>query len=352
MKNNKPIVMIMAGGSGTRLWPISRKKNPKQLIRLYSKNSLIEETIKRAKQLTLLENIIIGTNASLKKKIQKKIKYLKDSNFLVEPVARNTAPIIAFFISWLKEKGISNSTDILILSADHYIYPVNQWIQLIKESQEFLGERIWCFGIKPTRSETGYGYIEIGEKFDFKNGNQIKAFHEKPKQAKAEEYISSDKFLWNSGMFLAKLKSFEHEFMEHAPQMYKLANQCALSKKNTKKYFPKMDSIPFDIAIMEKTLNAGVLLSDFIWDDVGSYESLSRIWKPDENENYIMEFVKYESIDSTGNIILSDTKKIKLALNGIKNSLIVINKDILFISSRSDPDGVKKMRDLFDEKDQ
>lgn len=351
MKKNKPFVMIMAGGSGTRLWPISRQKKPKQLIALYSKHSLIEETIKRAEKITPLENIIIGTNKNLKNKIRKALPYMKNENFLVEPVPRNTAPIIAYFTAWLRNKGIPDSSSILILSADHYISPLDHWIKLIQQTEQYLSDKIWCFGIKPSRPETGYGYIETGNSLGFDNGYQIRAFHEKPDSAKAKEYLSTENFLWNSGMFYGKLGSFEAEFKEHAALMYSVAIKCAEKKKNVKTNFPEMETLPFDIAIMEKTKKAGVLLSDFTWDDVGSYESLPRIWERDHQENFTGSNVKYQSIDSKGNIILSDTKKIKIAINGIQNSLIVINKNIVFVSSREKIDNIKKMRELFDEKD-
>jgi len=350
MKKNKPFVLIMAGGSGTRLWPLSRIKRPKQLIPLYSQRSLIEETIIRAKKITPLDNIIIGTNKDLMGKILASLDYLKHENFLIEPVARNTAPIIAYFLAWLRENKVGEDVPVLVLSADHFISPVEAWAKTVEDSFPHLESRIWCFGVHPSRPETGYGYIERGQNLGFPSGWEIKGFKEKPDAQTAGKYLADGKFLWNSGMFLARLGAFWEEFQKHQTEMAGLAEKIAGDRKKLKEYFPQMPNIAVDYAIMEKTRHAGVLTGDFGWDDVGSYESIPRIMQPDENGNYNPTGTKYYSLKSSGNIIISDEKKMAIALEGVENSLVVYNKGILAISSRKDVDGIKKIRELFDEK--
>ena len=237
MKQNKsnPYVLIMAGGSGTRLWPLSRKTHPKQLLTLFSDNSLIEETVNRALLLTKRSNIYIGTNKQIKNSILKTSKkIIPKNNFIIEPEARNTAPIIALFAQVLKKRKKDMLQPIVVLSADHHITPAEQWAKFVKKSFEYADKKIWCLGIEPKHPDTGFGYIEVDNPI-YLDLYKIKAFKEKPDIFTAKEYVESKRFLWNSGMFIWRSSVILNEFSTRLPGIYK-----ALVSKNSQQQINKI----------------------------------------------------------------------------------------------------------------
>ena len=272
----QPYVLILAGGSGTRLWPLSREKRPKQILKLYSKYSLIQNTYQRAKSLTKKKNIFIGTNKYLKKLIRKQTPELKRKNFIIEPLGKNSAPIIAYFCMWLKKSKKDIARPIIVLSADHYISSTDLWVDNIKNVLRLAKERIWCLGVKPTRADTGYGYIHIGSKVE-KNLYEINSFKEKPSKEKAKVYYENSKYLWNSGMFIFTADLFLSELQKTNPTIFNLAKDCAINKSKLKEKFPKMPSISVDYAVLEKSDKLGVVVGSFKWDDIGSFLSFERV---------------------------------------------------------------------------
>ncbi|RME93916.1 MAG: mannose-1-phosphate guanylyltransferase [Candidatus Hydrogenedentota bacterium] len=349
--NRTPYIFIMAGGSGTRLWPLSRKDKPKQVLSLYSNKSLIQETIDRAKKITRLENIFIGTNKKLKKAIMQQVPELSAKNFILEPEAKNTAPIIVYFCAWLKKQKKDLKKPIVVLSADHYISPVKNWISAVDSCFPFSDERIWCMGIRPTRAETGYGYIHLGRPISGDNLFEIQSFKEKPDARTAEEYYHSENYLWNSGMFIFTAERLLNEAEQAAPEILELAEKCVKSAAALSENFAKMPSISFDYAILENSNNLGVVKADFTWDDVGSFEALSRILPADEYENFKSETTLYYGVDAKQNILYTEGEKVKIALLGVENLVVVQHKGILFVANRKDLPRIKDLRELFPEKD-
>ncbi|MBV6494261.1 MAG: Mannose-1-phosphate guanylyltransferase RfbM [Turneriella sp.] len=342
--NGKPFVMIMAGGSGTRLWPLSRISRPKQLIHIASQKTLIEEAVDRARLLTSNDRIYIGTNKELAIQIQKIVK-LDKKQYLLEPAQRNTAPIIAYFLSFLKKNGADDQSGVVILAADHHIAPKEAWVETVKLALKRAGERIWCMGIKPTRAETGYGYIEKGIEIAPRL-SAIASFREKPDYQTASHYQTTERHFWNSGMFIFSIARMREDLRIYQSAMLKLADDCAQNPKMFPKSFLKMENISIDYAILEKTKKVGLVEADFLWDDVGSFDAMARIYPADETGNYVIE----------GNVICERAKgnivksKMTVALLGIENCVIIEDKGVLLVAKREALQEIKELRAKADKK--
>jgi mannose-1-phosphate guanylyltransferase len=344
-KNHQPIVLIMAGGKGERFWPKSTETKPKQLQKIYSNKTLLQETIERAKSITSKEYIFIGCNKELKKAIQKELS-IKDKQFIIEPFGKNTAPIVALSSLILEEKFPDNIH--IVLSADHYISPIHEFKKTLQKAIELAQEDylVTC-GIIPTRPEIGYGYIQKGESINEKSYKVLK-FHEKPDISKALEYIKKG-FYWNSGIFIWKGKRILEEFEKNAPEILNPIKENYHSSKKLKEAFEVIPEVPIDIAIMEKAQNIAVIESSFIWDDVGSWLSLERIYlndpeKCDDKQNILLipkkaDFLGYESFN---NILLTESDKF-YALLGIENMVIVETEKVIFIAKKEKLNDIKNM---------
>ncbi|MBN8221503.1 MAG: mannose-1-phosphate guanylyltransferase [Spirochaetes bacterium] len=337
--NGKPFVMIMAGGSGTRLWPLSRVNRPKQLINIAGKRTLIEEAVERARLLTTPDRIYIGTNKDLAAKIQKIVK-LDKKQYLIEPAARNTAPIIAYFTSYLKQHGADDQSGAVILAADHHIGQAEQWAETVKLALARAGERIWCIGIKPTRAETGYGYIEAGIEVAPRM-SAISSFREKPDYQTANHYLTTERHFWNSGMFIFSLGRIREDYRIYQGEMLKLADLSAQNPANLAKNFPKMQNISVDYAIMEKTKKVGLIQADFSWDDVGSFDALSRIYPADATGNHVISG-NIISHRAKGNIIKTN---LTIALLGLENCVLVEDNGVLLVAKREALGDIKELRE-------
>lgn len=345
INSREPFVLIMAGGSGTRMWPMSREKRPKQLLSLYSEKSLMQETRDRALELTSEKNIIIGTGSSLKEPIAENLNF-SDENFLIEPEAKNTAPIIALFAARLEKMGC-NDNPVMVLSADHFIDPVADWLATVKKVLPHAGERIWCLGIEPSRPDTGYGYIEAGSEIN--DGlYDIRAFREKPDSRTAEEYFNSGRHYWNSGMFIFTPRIFLKETESTAPEIADLARRGVDAGEKRDQAFRQMPDISVDYAVLEKASSLGVAPCRFQWDDVGSFEAVSRIQKKDTDGNYTERAGTVESLNSGGNIVLTDRKT---ALLGVENLVIVEHEGVLLVAARDAISDIKKIRAKFNSSD-
>ncbi len=341
----QPIVMIMAGGKGERFWPKSTESKPKQLQKIYSNKTLIEETIERALSITSKDKIFIGCNKELKKEIQKVIK-ISDKQFIVEPFGKNTAAIVALF-SIIAQERYPNHIHV-ILSADHYISPLQEFKKTLTKAIEIAeeGYLVTC-GITPTRPEIGYGYIQKGN--SIKNGSyEVQKFHEKPELAKALEYVKQG-FYWNSGIFIWKGNVIIKEFETYAKDIFEPIKNSYKSFKNLTEAFQKIPELPIDIAIMEKAKKIAVVEASFIWDDIGSWLSLERIHtkdssKMDEYQNIVIipkkaDFFSYESHN---NIVSIESNKL-LALLGVENLVIVETENVFFIAKKDQIHDIKNM---------
>lgn len=260
------INVILSGGSGTRLWPLSTKALPKQYLNLFEGKSLFELTLKRNASVCS-QTIIVSSHSHIVLAREQAQSLTKNFSILAETVAKNTAPAIAFAAFHAKYDDI-----LLVTPSDHLISNSDIYLQDLEKGKELANnDRIVTFGIKPQYSETGYGYIQFKE-------NEILRFTEKPTKETAESYLKSGDYLWNSGIFMFKAGVFLNELLKHAPQIYKASYNAYSNRKDElidKSLSELIPSDSIDYAIMEKTELGAVVPSSFSWTDLGSFDSLA-----------------------------------------------------------------------------
>ncbi len=339
----KPVVLIMAGGKGERFWPRSTVSTPKQLQKIYSNKTLLQETIDRARSFTTADRIFIGCNPTLKKAIQKGHK-IADSQFILEPMGRNTAPIIALAALQL-EARFPGSTQV-ILSADHFIQPLQGFTESIKTAIDLAGQDylVTC-GIVPSRPDPGYGYIQPRKSAALQpTGWVIEKFHEKPDMKKATRYVRSG-YLWNSGIFIWKGSVILEEFEEHAPDILLPLKESFNKPAKLKKVFPTLPEEPIDVAIMERSRRRAVIPASFQWDDVGSWLALERIRSEsaDADGNILAgEKTEIAAFEATDNILVPNSKRL-IALLGVKNLIYVETETSVLIARKEKLNDIKKL---------
>ena len=327
--------VIMCGGSGTRLWPISRKSTPKQFVRLFGEKSLFELTIDR--NINLVDEFIIVVNKDQLKICQKQVPLiLKDKvTFIVEPKAKNTAPAITLAALHAKTDSI------LVLASDHLIEKQDEYEKCIHDANQLAKSgKIVTFGITPDYAETGYGYIEA-------KGNEVISFKEKPDIATAQDYLKRGNYFWNSGMFLFETQTYLKELEKCSPEILEKTQMTfEQSKKDKNVIYPQlkqMDLIPedsIDYAVMEKSSNVAVIPSHFSWSDLGSYDSLYNEFQKDNDGNVSLTS-SYIKMNSQNNLIISEKELV--ATFDIKNLIIVETEDALLIGKRGKSQNVKTL---------
>jgi mannose-1-phosphate guanylyltransferase/mannose-6-phosphate isomerase len=336
--------VILAGGSGTRLFPLSRKKFPKQFLNLNLDNnkSLFQKTVKRI--LKIVENtndIVIITNSDYQFHIKNQLEDILKNfpKIILEPIGKNTAPAIALAVKFfIEKKGIDENEILFVSPSDHLISPDDKFVEYVKKA-ESLAKRgyIVTFGINPTKPETGYGYIEAGDLVGVGNVYKVKRFHEKPSLETAQKYLMEGNYYWNSGMFAFSIKTILNEFRKYAPEIYEqLENQTFEEVINN---FKNMPNISFDYAVMEKTNKTVVLPLNIIWSDVGSWDSVYDILEKDENQN--VKVGNVIDIDTKNSLIMGNDRLI--ATVGIENLIVVETPDVIVITQRGKG---QKIRDL------
>ncbi len=357
MSLNPIIPVILCGGSGTRLWPLSRQSFPKQFLSLTSddKDSLLQKTIKRISNLKKISSPILVCNEEHRFLVAEQMRGINIKNFsiLLEPFGRNTAPAIA--ISALKALEKNDDPILLILSSDHEILNKEKFINTLNAGICYAENgKLVTFGIVPTRPETGYGYIKAEKPFnDNLQGIDIKEFLEKPDLEKAKEFINDKRFTWNSGIFMFKAKTIIEEIEKYSPDIVKYCHESLKQSRNDldferveKKSFQKCPNISIDFAVMEKTKKGTVLPLDANWNDIGSWEAVWETSEKDENNNL-----------RSGNIFLKDSKncylrseKRLIAGIGLDDLIVVDTNDALLISKKNKTQSVKEIVQILKDK--
>ena len=351
----------MAGGSGERFWPLSRKKYPKQLLYLVSEDKmLIEESIERILKIIPANDIYIITGDLLLEKMRKYIKILPPENIIAEPSKRNTAPCLALSASFLLAKyGIegcsSEDISVAVLTADQNIYPTDGFHRTVEAALDFVetNNYLATIGISPSRPETGYGYIETEKQF---SGDSIifpaKRFCEKPDLDIAKEFVKAVNYLWNSGMFFWRLDTFIDSMIKNIPEIGLKIDE--MSKKYSKKthlilpealasiapIYDEFPNISIDYALMEKAKNVVVAKALFNWDDVGSWDALDRTKSVDTNGN--VSSGKVCSVDSHNSIIINNSKNALVSALGLDNIVIVVTGDAILVCPKERVQDIKK----------
>ncbi|WP_192892177.1 mannose-1-phosphate guanylyltransferase/mannose-6-phosphate isomerase [Vibrio bathopelagicus] len=365
--------VILAGGSGSRLWPLSRELYPKQFLNIAGEQSMLQQTLQR---LQGLEGHLKGNECAAPLIIcneehrfiaaeQARSANIQHSGILLEPVGRNTAPAIALAALQALDKSTHNEQDasdpiLLVLAADHHIANTSEFQQVISRGVDYAKQgKLVTFGITPDAPETGYGYIKQGEPLSplvqtDTNAKELSAHHayaiecfvEKPDQATAQECIRSGLYLWNSGMFMFRASRYLEELSEHHPEIL-AACKLALSKQNTDLDFIRIDADAFknspsdsiDYAVMEKTSHAAVIPMDVGWNDIGSWSAIWDVSEKDEHNNVIEGDVL--TVDSQHNYIHAENKLV--ATVGVDNLIIVETKDAILVANKDKVQGVKSI---------
>jgi mannose-1-phosphate guanylyltransferase/mannose-6-phosphate isomerase len=329
--------LILAGGIGTRLWPLSRKSYPKQFLKLFSDKPLIQETLDRVKGIDN-NKIIIVTNKEYKFLVEQTLnEYNEQYEIIIEPFNRSTLPAITLGINYIKEKYKINENEVIaVFPSDHYINPLNRFINTISEAHELAEQGyIVTLGIKPTTIEPNYGYIEVGEKIK-NNCYLINTFHEKPSYEKAKDYIRSGKYCWNSGIYFLPLHTFEAELQKHESKIFDFYH---LDYKKLYEKFHLLPEISIDYAIMEKTGLGATVISDIIWSDLGTWDSLFEILKKDKNGNVVFGDVLANNVSDS---LIFNKEKGKFIVNVNCADLIIVNTDDVLLVSRKNSNQILK----------
>lgn len=331
-------VIVLAGGGGTRLWPLSKEDFPKQFLRFGSGPSLLQRTVKRFQKAAFVEEVLICTNALLSPLVEEQLKKIgAPCQILIEPSRKNTAAAIAFAVQSLQElRDVSSSETILVVPSDHLIEPETVFLQTLQKIEP--KSHIVTFGIETTRPETGFGYIEKGKRFDALTF-QIERFVEKPDYQTAKLYVQNPLFLWNSGMFLFRVETFWHQLSLHAPEIYRY---FLCSVQETRDRFESMESKSIDYAVLEKSKDVLVCPLSLSWSDVGSWDSVYEVMEKDENQNVKVGHVF--TIDTENSLIIGGKKVISTI--GLRDILIVETEDGILISKRGES---QKVKDVLEE---
>ncbi len=345
---NTIVPVILAGGSGTRLWPLSRQLYPKQLIDIYNKNTMLQNTVLRLKGLENAASPIVVCNEEHRFMTAEQLRQIKidPQAIILEPVGRNTAPAIA--IAALKAMENNQDPTLLILPADHAIEKTDIFHDAILLGLETAKQgNLITFGIIPDSPETGYGYIKQGELLkDHTQISKIERFVEKPDLATAQKYLDSGSYTWNSGMFMFKASAIINELETHAPDIIKQSRQVISTGSQdldffrlNLKEFENMTSDSIDYAVMEKTSKGVIIPLDAGWNDMGSFDALWQTGKKDKNQNVIKGNVLTYDVKQT----YINSEKRLIAAVGLEKFVIVETNDAIFVSPRNRVQDVKKI---------
>lgn len=340
--------LILAGGSGERFWPLSRRNRPKQLLRLVSERTLLEETIARLDGLVPPERILILTNVEQEKSVRDLLKHFPKENIIAEPAKRDTAAAVALGAGWVAARD--HAATMLVLPADHVIADREAFQQTMKTAAVAAQETgsLVTIGIKPTWACPGFGYIEQGDAVRLRDGgkiavNRVIRFREKPNMDLAESFLRKGNFRWNAGMFVWSVPTVLSEFNRHAPELADFISQVR-SPKNLEKIlrdrFASLPRISFDYAIMEKADRVLVVEASFDWDDVGSWQAVARYFKKDAQGNAANR--PLTALDSSENIIFNDGDT-TIALLGVRNLIVVRTGDAILICHRHEAERIKNL---------
>ena len=341
--------VILAGGSGTRFWPYSRKDNPKQLLNIVGDKTMLQITIDRLRKLKSTSEIYIITKQELYEPILKSIKHIKVENIIVEPSAKNTAPAIALVAQkiFMNNKnavmGVFPS-DHLIVGHNHFEKSLNSAFSLVKKEQILV-----TIGIKPSYPSTAYGYIQYEPGTKNKNGYHVKTFAEKPHETLAKRFIKSGDFLWNAGIFVWEVKSLLLSLEKHMPDLHDAIKKIGLRIEKSDSFDDIWESIlpeSIDYGLMEKANNIFVIPAEFEWNDLGSWDALYDIFSKKENDNVVRGLGTV--LEGKNNFIQSKDRF--TAVIGIDDIVVVNTDDATLIVPRNKVEKVKDLVDWLDKK--
>lgn len=345
--------LILAGGKGSRLYPLSRVAEPKQFLKLINDKSFLANTVERISPIIEKENIYVVTNTDYREKVKNELKNINEQNIFVEPANKETATCIG--LSAIKLLKQDANAVMVVLPSDHYIQGEKDYVDTLSQAIELANRRrcIVTLGIEPNRPETGYGYIEMGERT---TGNiptyKVARFTEKPNLEVAKDFLIKGTYLWNSGMFIFRADVILREIEKYLPKLYKPLMEIykSLGEENEeeviKNQYKLIDGISIDFGVMQKTRKAYVLKCDFEWDDMGSFGALSRLLKTQKN-NSISNNVY---VDDCENCSIFGDKNLIIGF-GIKDLVVVDAGDVILVMDKNKDQEIKHLLNKLSEND-
>lgn len=347
---NNNYAVIMAGGIGSRFWPMSTSKMPKQFLDVLGNGeTLLQQTFRRLTRICPPSQILVVTNTDYKDMCFDQLPEIKKENILCEPARRNTAPCIAY--ASFKIQNQNSNANIIVAPSDHLITNEDEFERIVIECLELSAKKdcLITLGIKPSRPETGYGYIQYSEKCSVQNENlkRVKTFTEKPGQEIAQQFLDSGDFLWNSGMFIWSVEAIMKSMKDLLPEMFDLFNEDYNIYNTTKesefidRVFLACKNISIDYGIMEKSKNVFVYPSDFGWSDLGTWGSLSTHVESDP-ENNVLISKKVLMYESESNIVRIPEEK-ACVIHGLKGYIVVDTKHALLICRKEEEQKIKQI---------
>jgi mannose-1-phosphate guanylyltransferase len=334
--------IIMAGGSGTRFWPKSRRDRPKQLLRLAGESTMLQQTVARVEHLVTPDRVLIVTGADQAEATRAQLPDLPVENVIAEPCPRDTAPCVALAAGIVAGKDPDGT--MIVMPADHVIEPVEAFQATVRAAVAVLDDdpaALVTFGIKPTRAETGYGYIERGDQIETREGisvYRVVQFREKPDRATAERFLAAGHFVWNSGIFVWRARTILEALRVHRPQLAQglepilHALGTPEQPQALARYFPRLERIPIDKAVMEHAENVRLLEVPYNWNDVGDWRALADLLERDAAGNAIQGHVVAR--ETTNSIIISDDGGLVATLGVI--DLVVVHSGKATLVARKD----------------
>lgn len=343
--------LIMAGGKGTRFWPLSTEEKPKQFLNLIGEDTMIQMTVNRIKPIIPIDRIFVCTGEKYVNLVKEQLPELPKTNIIVEPEGRNTAPCIA--LSALIIKRYYKDANMVVLPSDHLIKDEEEFRNIIESANDFIDSNqnsIITLGMQPTRPETGYGYIRYGNEERKRNSHtivKVDAFVEKPNKEKAEKYLCDGNYLWNGGMFIWSVDNILNQISKYSPDTYSSLEKLSEAKENEvqsiiNNKYSKTEAISIDYAVLEKSKDIYVIPSDFGWDDVGSWEALDRYRDKDEAGNVLVGNTKM--INCENNLVISSNNSV--VVEGLSDIYVIENDGKILVGHKSNVKNVKELKSI------
>ena len=344
--------LIMAGGKGTRFWPLSTEEKPKQFLNLIGEDTMIQMTVNRIKPIIPIERIFVCTGEMYVDLVKEQLPQLPERNIIVEPEGRNTAPCIA--LSAFVIKKYYDNANMVVLPSDHLINDEDEFRNVIQSANVFVennDDAIITLGMTPSRPETGYGYIRYSNderKVKQHKVIKVEAFEEKPNLEKAKEYLKQGNYLWNGGMFLWSVDNILDQIKQHSNDTYKALEKIDIVNENQMQDFindnyKDTEAISIDYAVLEKSNDIYVVPSNFGWDDVGSWEALDRYREKDEDGNVLIGNAKV--VNSESNLVISSSDQ-DIVVEGLNDIYVIEHDGKILIGQKSNVANVKELKEI------